>query len=279
MTRTEAFGVDGPVALVVRAPAGTVEVEAVDDLTEATVELEAADEGSARVVEEAVVELRQSGGRSELVVDVQYGFRVGAKRGLRLTISLGKGPVIAMRIRIPSHSSLDIATEASDVAATGSFDRAEVRTASGDIRLDTVEGNAIVKAVSGDVDVTRVGGEAHVNSVSGDAIIGSVSGQGDVHSVSGDVVVREAESSLKVKTISGDAKIGSAAKGEVEMQSVSGDLTLGLRQGSRLWVDARSTSGKTSSELTLSDQPASENGPLVEFRAKSVSGDIRVVRA
>ena len=63
------------------------------------------------------------------------------------------------------------------------------------------------------------------------------------------------------------------------MQSVSGDLTFGLRAGSKLWVDARSMSGKTTSELELGDEPRSTDGPLVELRAKSVSGDIRVVRA
>jgi len=74
-------------------------------------------------------------------------------------------------------------------------------------------------------------------------------------------------------------RISSAKEGSFEMQSVSGDLTLGLRSGSRLWVDARSTSGKTKSELDISDAPASEDRPLVELRAKSVSGDITVVRA
>ena len=100
-----------------------------------------------------------------------------------------------------------------------------------------------------------------------------------MHSVSGDIEVAEGRSSLHIKTISGDARIGSAAEGTVTMQSVSGDLTLGIRAGSKLWVDARSTSGQTTSELTLGDEPSSNGGPLVEFRAKSISGDIRIVRA
>jgi hypothetical protein len=279
VTRRESFAVDGPVALVVRAPAGTVEVEAADGVTEATVSLEPADDGSAKAVEDTVVELRRGGGRPELVVDVQHGFRVGGKRGPRLSIVVGRGPSIAIRIRVPSGSSLDAATEASDVIGTGSFDRAEVRTASGDVRLDTIEGNATIKAVSGDVSVDRIAGEASVNSVSGDAVIGALGGPADVHSVSGDVEVRQADTSLKVKTISGDARIGSAKEGSVEMQSVSGDLTLGLRSGSRLWVDARSTSGKTRSDLDISSVPTSEERPLVELRAKSVSCDIVIVSA
>lgn len=279
VTRRESFPVDGPVALVVRAPAGAVEVEAVEGVTEATVELAASDEGSSRVVEEAVVELRRGGGRPELVVDIQHGFRVGSKRGLRLSIVIGKGPTIAAKVRVPAGSSLEASTEASDVIGTGMFDRAEVRTASGDVRLESVSGNATIKAVSGDVAVATVRGEASVTSVSGDTSIGVVGGPGNLSSVSGDIEVRDAASSLNVKTISGDARVASAREGSVAMQSVSGDLTLGLRSGSRLWVDARSTSGRTSSELDISDVPASEDRPLVELRAKSVSGDILIVSA
>lgn len=278
-TRSEAFAVDGPVSLVVRAPAGTVEVEAEAGLAEATVELVPRDDASVKAVEDTIVELRYAGGRPQLVVDVQHGFRMGGRRGPRLTIVVGKGPSLGIRARVPAGSSLDAATESSDVTARGVLDHAEVRTAAGDVRLETVEGDATVKSVSGDVSLGAVGGKAHVNSVSGDASIGSVAGEAGVHSVSGDVSVQEARSSLNVKTISGDARISSAVEGAVAMQSVSGDLTLGLRSGSRLWVDARSTSGKTTSELALSDAPASAEGPLVELRAKSVSGDIRIVRA
>ena len=279
MSRLEAFAVEGAVDLTVRTPGGSVTVEAADDVAEATVELEPRDDAARTAVEEAVVELRRSGTRAELFVSVEHGFRVGGRRGPRLTISVGKGPKLGVRIRVPSGSSLDVATESADVTATGSYDRADVRSASGDVRLEAVEGEATLKSVSGDVSVERVAGKASVNSVSGDAVIGTIGGPADVHSVSGDVDVREAEASAKVKTISGDVRISSAKEGSFEMQSVSGDLTLGLRSGSRLWVDARSTSGKTKSELDISDAPASEDRPLVELRAKSVSGDITVVRA
>ena len=74
-------------------------------------------------------------------------------------------------------------------------------------------------------------------------------------------------------------RIGSATQGQVALQSVSGDLTVGLRSGSKLWVNARSTSGKTTSELEVRDEPPTNGGPLVELQAKSVSGDIRIHRA
>jgi putative adhesin len=277
--RHEAFPVDGPVKVVVRAPAGVVEIETADT-HEATVELQPKDAGSEKAADDAIVELRPGGRRPELVVDVVHGLRIGGRRGPRLSIVVGRGPSLRIPIRVPQGSSLDVSTESADVVGTGTFESVDVRSASGDVRLQTVEQEASVKSVSGDVLLDAVGGEASVNSVSGDLIVGSIGRVGSLHTVSGDIEVRESLSSLHLKTISGDARVGSASEGEVNMQSVSGDLTLGLRSGSKLWVDARSTSGKTTSELELGDvPPADRNGPLVELRAKSVSGDIRVVRA
>jgi Toastrack DUF4097 len=276
--RRETFPVSGPVAVVAHSPAGTVEVEAAD-VTEATIELEPLSNGSVEAVEQATVELRGGGKRPELVVEIHHGFRLGGRKGPKLSIIVGKGPSIGIRIRVPRGSSAQILTEAADVNSTGVLEEVEVKTASGDVRIDEVENDATVKSVSGDVALSRVGGRAAVNSVSGDATIGSVAGPASVHSVSGDIEIREGRSSLNVKTISGDVEIRSAEKGEVAMQSVSGDLTLGLRAGSKLWVDARSTSGKTVSELEVGDEPPANGGPLVEFRAKSISGDIRIVRA
>ena len=276
--RRETFPVSGPVAVVVRAPAGTVEIEALDT-AEAVVELEAERGGEDGALEAAIVELRPGSDRPELLVDVKHGFRIGGKRGLSLSIVFGSGPSVRAKIRVPSGSSVDVESDAADVTGTGRFDRAEVKTAAGDVRLDEVEGDVRVKCVAGDVTLGSIGGEANVNSVSGDATVGKVGGNANFHSVSGDIDLREAQGSVHAKTISGDVHIGTVVKGAVAMQSVSGDLTMGLSSGSKLFVNARSTSGKTTSELEVRDERPANGGPLVELQAKSVSGDIRIVRA
>ena len=63
------------------------------------------------------------------------------------------------------------------------------------------------------------------------------------------------------------------------MQSASGDKTVGIRRGSRVHIDVRTMSGDTSSELEIEDAPALGEGPEVELRATSMSGDIRILRA
>ena len=63
-------------------------------------------------------------------------------------------------------------------------------------------------------------------------------------------------------------------------------MTTSKREGStdsrperlRLWIDAKTMSGETISELEIGDAPTDGEGPMVEVRATAMSGDIRVKR-
>jgi hypothetical protein len=71
-------------------------------------------------------------------------------------------------------------------------------------------------------------------------------------------------------------------RGRVELKAISGDVIVGVRSGSRVYVDANTVSGSTSSELELSDSPVpapAADAPLVELFVKTVSGDVRIERA
>ena len=63
------------------------------------------------------------------------------------------------------------------------------------------------------------------------------------------------------------------------LRSASGDVLVGIRRGSRVFVDARSASGEMDSELQLDDHEPATDGPLVEVDAVTASGDVRIVRA
>jgi hypothetical protein len=84
---------------------------------------------------------------------------------------------------------------------------------------------------------------------------------------------------VTANTVSGDQHHDAVVQGRVAAHSVSGDVVIGVRRGSRAWLDCTTVSGETSSELELTPDAPDGDGPLVEIRAKTVSGDIRITRA
>jgi DUF4097 and DUF4098 domain-containing protein YvlB len=283
--RTETFQTPNPVQLDVRLGAGEVALETAH-VEETTVVLEPMrdNEPSIEAVQNARVELRDGGGTQEVVVDVR-----GRSR-------LFRGAEVLVRITCPVESSADVRTGSADVEGRGIFGAVEVETGSGDIEFADISGNAKVSAASGDVEIRLVGGEGQINTASGDIQIGMIGADGKVNSASGDVIIRtaggalqvnsasgdvsvkEALSSLSVNTASGDQMIGSVFHDSVNLKSASGDLRIGIKEGSKLFVDARSRSGEVSSDLPVSDVPPEGDAPLVELRANTMSGDINIVR-
>jgi DUF4097 and DUF4098 domain-containing protein YvlB len=295
--RSEAFNTPGPVALELRLAAGRAEIRTTDD-AETTVELEALrdNESSIAAVEATRIEFRERAvGGQEVLVHVPTDTRGFEVAGIR--IGLVRSPEVLVRVRCPHGTSIDVEAGSADLEAHGRFGSSKVSTASGDVELEDVDGEANVSTASGDVElgrisqrarvstasgdveIDRIGGDGEVSLASGDLVVNAAVGSLEVASASGDVVVRDAGASLRIKTASGDQRIDSVAQGEVTLQSASGDIQVKVRRGSRVWVDARSRSGDTTSDLEVGDTPPDEGGPTLELRASSMSGDIHIGRA
>jgi DUF4097 and DUF4098 domain-containing protein YvlB len=287
--RTETFQTPGETRLDIRLGAGEVRLETAE-VQETTVVLEPLrdNEATSAAIENARVELRDRGDGHEVVIDVR-------DRGRGFGFS--KGAEVLVAVTSPDGTSVETKSGSADVEGHGRFGSVEVETgsgdvefseitrdvnvnaASGDVQLGSIGGNARVNTASGESTIRSVGGDAKINSASGDVIIREVHGELSVNSASGDVLVREASSSVGVNTASGDQEIGAVSSGKVTLKSASGDLKVGIREGSTLWVDARSRSGEVTSELPVSELPPDGNGPTVELRANTMSGDITVARA
>jgi DUF4097 and DUF4098 domain-containing protein YvlB len=286
--RTETFETPGDVRLNIRLGSGEIRLET-DDVTQTSVRLEPLRDNDAtrEAIEEARVELRQRGDGHEVTVDV---------RGRGRSFSIGRGADVLIEVRCPDGADAQIKTGSADIEGRGSFGDVDVETGSGDVQFGDV-GDAKVNAASGGIQIAAVGGDANFNSASGDIQVGSIGAEGKLNSASGDVMIREARgalsvnsasgdvlvrevgASVSVNTASGDQTIGAVSKGSVGLKSASGDLKVGIREGSTLWVDARSRSGEVSSELPVSDLPPEGDAPHVELRANTMSGDITLVRA
>jgi hypothetical protein len=263
---SERFETPGDVRLEVRCAEGDIELEAAEGVgvTEVEVDAHGSDDAVRELLEATRVELRD--GR-ELIVHVP-------KRGGLFRRSLD----VRIAIRAPEGADVRIDAASADTRARGRFGAFAANCASGDVEAASVR-ELNVKSASGDVRVAEVEGAVGVNTASGDVTLGRVGGTLTVNSASGDVSVREAAADATVSTASGDVAVGAVVQGRVKLRSASGDLEVGIAKGSSVWVDARSLSGDTTSEVELGDgAPADEGGPLVELQAMTMSGDVSIVR-
>jgi DUF4097 and DUF4098 domain-containing protein YvlB len=265
----KSFDVAGPVELEIRLASGDIRIDpSLDGRVE--VELTGHDEESQRLVEDAEVSLRESHGRPLVYIELpnrrSFSFSLFGRSG------------VACRVRCPQGSLVSAKTKSADVEVSGTIGGLNVATASGEVDADRVEGGVNVKSASGDVDVREVTGGVNVQTASGDVEIRVVRGGLNVNSASGDVIIGAAYDSVNVNTVSGDQEHTAVMRGNVHANSVSGDVTIGVRRGSKVFLDCNTMSGDTSSELEMTDAPTGD-GPMVEIRAKTVSGDIRITRA
>ncbi|NUR75648.1 MAG: DUF4097 family beta strand repeat protein [Thermoleophilia bacterium] len=268
----KAFDVDGPAEIDVRLASGDIEV---DPSLEGRIELElvAHDEESQRLVDEARIELHEHHGRPQLIVDVPH-----KSRGFSFSIVFGRSG-ISCRIRCPRGSLVSVRSKSADLRVSGTIGGLNVTTASGDVEATMVEGGVNVKSASGDVNVREIRGGVNVQTASGDIELDIAHGPVNVQTASGDLAIGEAYDNVSANTVSGDQQHGAVMRGNVAAHSVSGDVRIGVRRGSKVYLDCNTVSGDTSSELELTTEAPAGDGPLVEVRAKTVSGDITITRA
>ena len=249
--RTETFSTPGKVKLEISIPSGDVDLETVEGDT-TIVELEVYGRDGDEHERDTEIEMRKRGDRFEVVI------AAAKNRGFNFI----RGRDYRLRVTSPPETDVEAKIASADVEGRGRFGDIKIQTASGDVELEHVQGHARIDAASGDVRIERA-----------DSL--------KLNSASGDVVVDELQHGGEVNTASGDVELRSVREGDVKLNSASGDIEVGIATGSRLWVEAQSLSGETSSDIDLeSGAPiASDEGPLVELKARTLSGDLSVRRA
>jgi DUF4097 and DUF4098 domain-containing protein YvlB len=267
----KSFEVQGPVELEIRLANGDIEVDATHDGS-VEVELTAHDDESQRLIDEARVEIQEGHGRPKILVDLPK-----KNGGFGFSLSFGRSG-ITCRVRCPQGSGLSARTKSADVQVHGTLGGLNIQTASGDVSCEDVEGGVNVKSASGDFQGRRLGA-VNVQSASGDISIESARGPLNVQTASGDVSVDAAYENVNSQSVSGDVSLEAVMQGVVQAHSVSGDVTIGVRRGSKVWLDCNTLSGDTSSELEMTGDAPAGDAPFVEIKAKTVSGDIRIIRA
>jgi DUF4097 and DUF4098 domain-containing protein YvlB len=267
------FETHRPVRLFTEIGKGTVKVVAAAT-TESHVEVTGRDADQ--------VFVQQDGDQISVVAPKQRGGLFGGDSRLDVVIT------------IPTDSHVVLRTGSADIDVTGTVGGGQVRSGSGDVRIDTSGGPLVVDTGSGNVHVRSTEAELRVKSGSGDVVLLDLAaasqistGSGDVRigtsrgpvvvkTGSGDLEVREAEADLSLSTGSGDLAVGTARRGRLTAKGASGDIQVGIPAGVPVWTDISTVSGAIRSTLSGAGEPV-EGADHVELRAKTVSGDVVLI--
>lgn len=182
-------------------------------------------------------------------------------------------------IAVPTLCPADVGVVAADAVVSGLEGRVSIKSVSGDITLDESRGPVTVDSVSGDVEARGLVGDLAVKSVSGELTL-----------------VEGRPASLRAKNISGDITLDLSAdpsaaddastRVNIDVATVSGDVTVRVPGDADLQVDVASTTGDVSSafgDLSVSSRPGAHrlHGRLGRgagaLRGRTVSGRIALL--
>ncbi|GAA3758283.1 DUF4097 family beta strand repeat-containing protein [Salinactinospora qingdaonensis] len=139
-------------------------------------------------------------------------------------------------LRVPRECPLELTTVSAPVVIAGGSAKTRVRSASGDVTLDDINGEIDVNTVSGDIAGRDLSGSLHCNTVSGQvAVAGGRVSDFSARSGSGRLLA--------------DVDLTAAAR--VRLASVSGDVALRVPAETAATVELRSAMGRVDSAFGL----------------------------
>ncbi len=207
----------------------------------------------------------------------------------------GQDRSIVVTIHLPADSSLVAHLAQAEVHANGPLGVCEVHLASAAVELDRVRalrahiadgdvavghitGSAEIDAASAAVRIGEVGGTVRFESSTGRIRIGDASDDLDLSTVNGGVEIERADGNVTAKTVDGAIRVGRLTSGRADLMNSSGNIEIGISEGSAAWIDATSTKGAVRSALRAQENPDDfEN--TVKVHARTRSGDIVIRRA
>lgn len=199
-------------------------------------------------------------------------------------------------VELPTGSQVHATLSAADVRSTGTLaqcrltasvghfrlDRTgplHLRTSGGHVSVDAVDGDAEVSTGTGRVRIGSVTGAAVVENSNGDTEIGSVTGELRVRSANGAIAVDRAGARVEARTSNGGIRVDGAAGGAVSLQTATGDLEIGVAEGTTAWLDLTTGHGRVRNELDDPGRAPDPSARTVEVRARTSFGDITVHRS
>jgi len=206
-----------------------------------------------------------------------------------------KNGSVAITIGLPAGSSLVAYLAHSSVHLDGSVGECELHLASGRVELDRIDslqanisaGEVTIGRIAGRADIdggafsVRIGeaeGTVGITSSGGQAWIGHASADLDLSSGSGGFDIDRADGSVTATTASGVIRIGRLTRGQAKLMNGSGNIEVGIGEGTATRVDANSERGSVRNSVAAQENPAMSDAS-VSVHARTRHGDIIIQRA
>jgi DUF4097 and DUF4098 domain-containing protein YvlB len=230
---------------------------------------------SATTVE--VAPSRFSRNAEKLIDEVRVAFDHGKLEvaGPRRTGMFRGHAAFDVTITLPEGSRCRGRTASADLTTTGELAALDAHTASGDITVAKVTGHLQAESSSGDARVDETG-TAEIRTASGDVRLTWARDDVSVRTASGDVTIARADRDVAGTTASGDFRVSSVARGSTEISTASGDVVVGVNSGVGVYLDLSSATGSAFSQL---EETGPSDDIALGVRCRTASGDIRIVRA
>jgi hypothetical protein len=193
-------------------------------------------------------------------------------------ISFGRGGAVHIDIAVPSGSRLRTSAASASVQAEGEYSDCRLASSSGDLSVDSVTGKLKADTASGCVAIRTINGSAAIASASGDASVDALVGDVRFRSARGGLSVGRLDGDVDTQTASGAITVATGVRGRLSVQTGSGDIALGVAQGTAAQLDVRSRSGAVRNSLAASDGPIAGDETMA-VHVRTGSGDITVHRA
>jgi DUF4097 and DUF4098 domain-containing protein YvlB len=196
----------------------------------------------------------------------------------RRMLSLGRGGAVRIDIALPAGSRLKVSAASADTEADGVYSDCRFATASGAVTIDDVTGNIKADSASGDIAVGSLVGDGRIATASGDARIDRVEGDVTFQAASGNLTVGTLRGNLRAQAASGSVTVAVATAGALTAHTSSGDVEVGIPEGTAARLELTTGSGVVDNRLGASDGPVAGDETLI-VHARTGSGDISIRRA
>ncbi|PSK98916.1 putative adhesin [Murinocardiopsis flavida] len=278
------FTTPEPISVKIDLAAGHLRIIA-SDRTDTRVEVrpsDAANESDAKAAEQARVDYADG----RLLVKApqqwrQYGF-------------FGSGPAIDVTVELPSGSHVEGDTSAAAFHCEGRLGECRIKSGAGDIALDQTGplrlsttgditvgravGHCEATTASGSVRIRTIDGTAVIKNSNGDTWIGEATGDLRLKSANGRISVGKAHATCGATSANGDITIGAVMRGSTSLETAVGEVEIGIVDGTAARLDLSTQFGTVHTDLDAADGPG-PGDETVTVRARTAFGDIVVHRS